>query len=73
MSIVTAHIDGMSCNHCLNAINQALDGLDGVRVESVRMGRAEVELLPGSATTSDDVVAAIEAAGYAVAHVGISG
>lgn len=63
----------MSCNHCLNAVSEALGALDGVRIESVRIGRAEVELIPGGRATSDDVVAAIEAAGYAVAHVGVSG
>ncbi len=73
MSIVTAHIDGMSCNHCLNAVNQALETLPDIRIASVRIGRAEVELLPGSTTTSDDVVGAIEEAGYAVAHVDVSG
>jgi len=71
MSIVTAHIDGMSCNHCLNAVQQALAALDGARIESVRMGRAEVEVAAG--VTSDDVVSAIELAGYPVSHVETSG
>ncbi len=71
MSIVTAHIDGMSCNHCLNAVQQALAALDGARIESVRMGRAEVEVADG--VTSDDVVSAIEMAGYPVSHVETSG
>lgn len=71
MSIVTAHIDGMSCNHCLNAVQQALAALDGARIESVRMGRAEVEVAAG--VTSDDVVSAIEMAGYPVSHVETSG
>ena len=36
------HIDGMSCGHCLNAVNQALAQVPGVQIESVRIGRAEV-------------------------------
>jgi copper chaperone len=40
---LTLHIDGMSCGHCLNAVNRALAELPGVKVESVRMGRAELQ------------------------------
>jgi copper chaperone len=72
MSVVVAQIDGMSCNHCLNAVNQALAAVPGIRVESVRIGRAEVELLPDGAS-ADAVVAAIEGAGYAVTHSALSG
>ena len=36
------HIEGMSCSHCLNAVNKALAGVPGVTVDSVRIGRAEV-------------------------------
>ena len=36
------HIEGMSCSHCLNAVNKALAGIPGVTVDSVRIGRAEV-------------------------------
>lgn len=61
------HIEGMSCGHCLNAVNQALAGVPGAKVGTVRIGRAEVEV-PES-VTSDDLVTAVEAAGYAVALV----
>jgi copper chaperone len=40
---LTLYIDGMSCGHCLNAVNRALAELPGVTVESVRMGRAELQ------------------------------
>jgi copper chaperone len=43
MRSLTLHIDGMSCGHCLNAVNRALAELPGVKVESVRMGRAELQ------------------------------
>ncbi|HET7469668.1 MAG TPA: heavy-metal-associated domain-containing protein [Gemmatimonadales bacterium] len=42
MQHLTLHIDGMSCGHCMNAVNRALAELPGVEVESVRMGRAEL-------------------------------
>lgn len=43
MEHLTLHIEGMSCGHCLNAVNRALAELPGVQVESVRMGRAELQ------------------------------
>ena len=42
MRPLTVHIEGMSCGHCLNAVNRALTELSGVEVESIRMGRAEL-------------------------------
>ena len=35
MRHLTLHIEGMSCGHCLNAVNRALAGLPGVEIESV--------------------------------------
>jgi copper chaperone len=64
---VVFHIDGMSCGHCLNAINGALSGVSGVEVKSVQMGRAEVVV--SSSGVADTLVAAIVAAGYRVAVV----
>lgn len=63
MARLTLHIEGMSCGHCLHAVRQALEGLQGVRVDSVRIGRAdleyaEAEIEPGA------IAAAIDRAGY---------
>jgi copper chaperone CopZ len=42
MRRLTLHITGMSCGHCMQAVNDALTSKPGVRRESVRMGRAVV-------------------------------
>jgi copper chaperone CopZ len=42
MRQATLHIEGMSCGHCLNAVNRALGSLPGVRIEQLRIGRADV-------------------------------
>ena len=42
MEKAVLHIEGMSCGHCLNAVNKALSGLPGVVIDRVTMGRAEV-------------------------------
>jgi copper chaperone CopZ len=63
MRQVTLHIEGMSCGHCLNAVNRALNALPGVRIDAVRIGRADVSY---DETTTDpaQLVAAVGDAGY---------
>lgn len=56
-------IEGMSCHHCLNAVNKALTALPGVTIEAVRIGRAEVSFDPAQAD-ADRIVAAVTEAGY---------
>jgi copper chaperone len=42
MRRATVQITGMSCGHCLHAVNEALSSQPGIQVESLRMGRADV-------------------------------
>ena len=63
MENLTLHIEGMSCGHCLNAVSSALAGLDGVDVDSVRIGRAEVRFDPTRIDPSR-IAAAVSAEGY---------
>jgi copper chaperone CopZ len=42
MQKLTLHISGMSCGHCLHAVHEALSATPGVKLESLRMGRAVV-------------------------------
>jgi copper chaperone CopZ len=56
-------IDGMTCNHCVRAVAQALNQVEGVEIEGVTVGRADLRYDP--ALTSPEVIdAAIDAAGY---------
>jgi len=61
-------ISGMSCSHCLDAVRRALSGAPGVVVESVGIGRAEVQYDP-AVTTPDQIAAAVTNAGYEAARV----
>lgn len=63
MKPLTLSITGMSCGHCLNAVNQALGKLDGVKLGSVKMGRVELEY-DEARLSPDAVTAAVSAAGY---------
>lgn len=63
MTLATLDIEGMSCAHCLNAVNRALAALPGVQVESVRIGRADVRL-DEAVTDRGRLEAAVAVAGY---------
>ena len=63
MPQLTLHITGMSCGHCLHAVNEALVAHPGVQLESLRMGRAEVQY-DEHVTTPAAIEAAIADAGY---------
>lgn len=38
----TIYIEGMSCGHCVRAVQEALEETDGVDVEDVQVGSARV-------------------------------
>jgi len=57
------HITGMTCGHCLHAVNTALASTPGVRLESLRMGRAAVSY-DEQATDPAAIERAIADAGY---------
>jgi copper chaperone len=59
---ITLHIQGMSCGHCLNAVNRALQSVPGVEIRSVQIGRAEVAV--PSPEVAPALVAAVALAGY---------
>jgi copper chaperone len=63
MRDLTLDIDGMSCGHCLNAVNRALAELRGVEVRSVRIGSAEVRY-DERAVEPSSIEAAVTGAGY---------
>ncbi len=48
----TLQIEGMSCDHCVRAVRDALDRLDGVHVESVRIDAAMRLLHDGHSVTA---------------------
>jgi len=63
MENLTMHIEGMSCGHCLNAVNKALSALSGVEVASVKIGRAELRYDPAT-IHPNTIAAAITEVGY---------
>ena len=67
MKTLTLEIEGMSCGHCLNAVNRSLSALSGVVVQSVQLGRATVAFDPDT-IEAPRIAEAVELAGYRVAR-----
>lgn len=65
MKDITLAIGGMSCGHCLNAVNKALAAVPGLEIKSVKIGRAEIRI-PESDAADQAVRTAVEDAGYKV-------
>ena len=63
MRQATLHIEGMSCGHCLNAVTRALSALPGVRIDTIRIGRADVSY-DESANDPSRLEGAVAEAGY---------
>jgi copper chaperone len=59
------HIEGMSCRHCIDAVEGELKQIDGLTVEEVGIGRARVRY-DASDVSPEDIESAIEEAGYSV-------
>ena len=65
MDRITMKIDGMTCGHCVGQVSKALEGLEGVQVEHVKVGEATVAYDP-AATSEAQIAKAVEVQGYAV-------
>ncbi len=61
----TIRIEGMSCGHCVKAVREALERVDGIRVHTVEIGTAVFEI-DDSVADFDTVSRAVEEAGYTV-------
>lgn len=61
----TLKVDGMSCEHCVRNVTEALEELDGVKKAKVNLkkGLAKLKYDPDK-VTGDDLIKAVESAGY---------
>jgi copper chaperone len=62
-------IEGMSCHHCVGAVERALGSVEGLRVQKVEIGSAQVAFEPGR-VQADVVRGAIEAEGFTARDLG---
>ena len=63
MDELTLKIIGMSCGHCVGQVTKALTNLDGVRVNTVKVGEAIVVYDPKEIVPTE-IIQAVTEAGY---------
>lgn len=63
MERVTLKVGGMSCGHCVMAVQKALKGVDGAAAEQVQIGQATVAYDPAK-TNVGAIIDAVADAGY---------
>jgi len=57
-------IEGMTCASCVNRIERYLGKLDGVTKANVNLATERATVVAGPSVTVDQIIAAVEAAGY---------
>jgi copper chaperone len=60
-------IEGMHCDACARRVTKALNGVEGVRVESVEVGSASVAF-DAATVAPEQIVAAVDRIGF-TAHI----
>lgn len=68
MTDLDLSVDGMHCDHCVRAVRQALERLDGVVVRDVRMGSVAVTYDPARVQV-DALLDAVADEGYVASRV----
>lgn len=63
METLTLTIKGMSCGHCVARVTKTLGAVDGLEVDAVRIGAAELRYDPERRSV-DDILEAVRDAGY---------
>ena len=63
MDTLNLTISGMSCGHCVGQVKNALSSLEGVTVETVRVGSAALQYDP-AVQSPENIAAAVTNAGY---------
>lgn len=64
----TLKVQGMSCNHCVNSIEESVGSLTGVSSVKVNLSSGEVSVeFDSEITTLDQIKETIEEQGYDIA------
>lgn len=64
----TLKVQGMSCNHCVNSIEESVGNLTGVSSVKVNLSSGEVSVeFDSQQTTLDQIKETIEEQGYDIA------
>ena len=69
MTTVHWKLEGMSCGHCVAAVQKALDRLPGIQRRQIEVGAAEIAFDPAQ-VDAGRIRAVIEGEGFAVREGG---
>jgi copper chaperone CopZ len=65
MKEVSIKVDGMSCQHCVMRVKNAIDGVEGVHSSDVSIGSAKV-VFDETKTDRESIERAIQSVGYKI-------
>lgn len=67
MSLKTTYeVTGMTCDHCVRAVTEELEQVEGVTAVSVDLATGEVTVESDAALDPDAVAEAVDEAGYSL-------
>ena len=66
----TLQIDGMSCQHCVRAVREAIEAIPGVELDDIDIGAATVRLDSTDEAVREALRQAVDEAGYTVSPRG---
>lgn len=66
MTVKNYVVEGMTCDHCVNAVTGAVRALPGVTEVSVDLASGQVTVSSDAPVDEDAVRAAVDEAGYAL-------
>jgi copper chaperone len=69
MEHLKLEIEGMSCDHCVNRVQKALARLDGVSLDGVQVGSADLRY-DALRVSPERIVEAVDDAGYTARPAG---
>lgn len=64
MTTTAYTVDGMTCQHCVNAVTEEIGKLSGVSEVQVDLGERRVTVSSQAPLAQTDIAAAIDEAGY---------
>jgi copper chaperone len=65
---VVIHVNGMTCEHCANAVRTEISSLPGVSEVDVNVASGEVRIVAEPVPDDTALRAAVDAAGYELAQ-----
>lgn len=67
--VLILHVGGMSCSHCQNRVQKALEAVDGVKKAEVSLDKEEARIETSKPVSAEAIQQAVQEAGYEASAV----